>query len=206
MASSLETRRTASFPASQPRWCRTVRDLLALGLACLAWFFTGLGSGELWRTEGLRAMVARTMLETGDWVVPQLYGAPHFTKPPGFYIAIVLCSLPGGVVTELTARLPSALAATACVLLFAWYFERRLGRGAGLGAGLILAASVVWLDKAGAAEIDMLQTLWVSASILFFLRATENDAEPAWGWWLASLACVAAGFLTKWTGPQFFYF
>src|SRR4051812_14945302 len=183
-----------------------VADFVLLGAVSWAWFFVGLGSGELWRTEGLRALVAQEMLQSGDWIVPRLYGEPHFTKPPGFYLAVVLCSLPGGVVTELTARLPSALAATACVYLFAWYFGRRLGRAAGLAAGLILPVSALWLDKASAAEIDMLQVAWVTASIVFFLRATEEDAGPAWGWWLASLGCVAGGFLTKWTAPQFFYF
>src|SRR4051794_34722756 len=181
-------------------------DLCVLAAACAVLFFVGLDAGELYRTEGLRALVAREMLATGDWVVPRLYGEPLFTKPPGFYLAILFCSLPGGSVTEVTARLPSALGASACVLLFAWYFGRRLGRGAGLAAGLILPVSAIWLDKATAAEIDMLQVAWVSAAVLFFLRATEDDRRPAWGWWLASLACVAGGFLTKWTAPQFFYF
>src|SRR5262249_23080527 len=27
----------------------------------------------------------------------------------------------------------------------------------------------------------------------------------AWAWWLAALLCVAAGVLTKWTAPVFFY-
>jgi 4-amino-4-deoxy-L-arabinose transferase-like glycosyltransferase len=181
-------------------------DFALLGVVCLVWFFLGLGRGELWRTEGLRALVAQEMLTSGDWIVPRLYGEAHFTKPPGFYLAIVFCSLPAGAVTELTARLPSALAATASVFLFAWYFGRRLGRRTGLAAGLILPASALWLDKAGAAEIDMLQVAWVSAAILFFLRATEDVHELAWGWWLAALGCVAGGFLTKWTAPQFFYF
>src|SRR5205823_14890369 len=122
-----------------------------------------------------------------------LYGEPHFTKPPGFYLAVVLASLPGGAVSEFTARLPSAIAASACVFLFAWYFGRRLGRSAGLAAGLILPASALWLDKASAAEIDMLQVAWVTGALVLFLRATEEGARRAWGWWLVSLGCVAGG-------------
>ena len=68
--------------------------------------------------ESRWANAAREMIETGDWLVPRLYGEPLFTKPPSMYLAIVLCSLPLGSVTEFTARLPSALAACACVLLF----------------------------------------------------------------------------------------
>jgi 4-amino-4-deoxy-L-arabinose transferase-like glycosyltransferase len=147
------------------------------------------------------------MLAAGDWIVPRLYGEPLFTKPPGMYIAVVLCSLPFGQVNEFSARLPSVLGATTAVLLLYWYFRRQLGRGAGLAAALILPMSPLWLDKAPAAEIDAMQVAWVLASILFFLRATEDEAQGAgcFGWWLAALMCVAGGVLTKWTAPEFFY-
>src|ERR1700681_1220381 len=83
-----------------------------LGFYCLFFFFYGLDTGELYRNETLRAIIAREMLRTGNWLVPTLYGQPLFTKPPGMYVAIALCSWPFGAVTEWTARLPSALAAT----------------------------------------------------------------------------------------------
>ncbi len=180
----------------------------------LFFFYYGLDGAELWRTESLRAIIGQQMLESGNWIVPRLYGEALFTKPPGMYIAIALCSLPVGHVTDFTARLPSALAATGCVLLFWWYFKRQLGRVAGLAAGLILPMSAMWLDKASAAEIDTLQVFWVTASLICFLRATEHEtSEPpasaggvhTFAWWLAALLCVAGGFLTKWTAPEFFY-
>jgi 4-amino-4-deoxy-L-arabinose transferase-like glycosyltransferase len=219
-------------PADQSRW--VVYSLLA-GL-CGFLFFYGLDAGELWRTESLRAIIAAEFLETGNWVVPTLYGNPLFTKPPGTYAAIALVSLPFGIVTEWTARLPSALAASACVLLVYWYFSRLLGRRAGLIAAALLPASLMWLDKATTAEIDMMQVAWVTASLLFFFRALEEeDKVTRWQgdkvtkndvpvtlspchlvtlspcpatpgrWWLAALLCVAAGLLTKWTAPAFFY-
>jgi 4-amino-4-deoxy-L-arabinose transferase-like glycosyltransferase len=80
-------------------------------------------------------------------------------------------------VQEWTARLPSALAASLTVFLFYWYFGRQLGRRSGLVAALILPMSFLWLDKSSTAEIDMLQTFWVSASILFFLRGLEVIEE-----------------------------
>jgi 4-amino-4-deoxy-L-arabinose transferase-like glycosyltransferase len=180
---------------------------LLLG-ASLFLFFYGLNATELWRTESLRAIIAQQMLDSGNWIVPRLYGEPLFTKPPGMYAAIALCSLPWGHVTDFTARLPSALAATGCVLLFWWYFKRQLGRVAGLAAGLILPMSPMWLDKASSAEIDTLQVFWVTASLICLFRATEDEntgSAGPFGWWLAALLCVAGGFLTKWTAPEFFY-
>src|SRR5687767_3113162 len=156
------------------RWLVPV-SLLAY---CAALFFHGLGAGELYRNETLRALLARAMLESGDWIVPTLYGEPLFTKPPGMYWAIALCSLPFGAVTEATARLPSALAATTVVFLFYRHFTRELGRAAGVLVALILPLSIFWLERAPSAEIDMVQVAWVAAAILFFLRATPFSREP----------------------------
>lgn len=183
------------------------RRAALLLLLCAFLFFYGLSTGELWRTESLRAIIAAECLHNGNWIVPTLYGQPLLTKPPGMYAAIALVSWPFGGVSEATARLPSALAATAAVFLFYWYFGRTLGRRAGFVAGLLLPMSVMWLDKAPSAEIDMLQLAWVSAALLLFFRALEAEAEEttAWPWWFGALLCVAGGFLTKWTAPAFFY-
>jgi 4-amino-4-deoxy-L-arabinose transferase-like glycosyltransferase len=176
---------------------------------CGVLFFYGLGAGDLYRTEGLRAIVAQEFLNSGNWVVPTLYGEPLLTKPPGMYAAIAAVSRPFGGVSDWSARLPSALAASATVFLFFWYFRRLFGTRGGLVAGFVVPASVMWLDKATAAEIDMLQAFWVAASVLFFLRALEEEEsatpQAALPWWLASLLCVAGGVLTKWTAPAFFY-
>jgi 4-amino-4-deoxy-L-arabinose transferase-like glycosyltransferase len=224
-----ETRpRAASTPAPHLRlwWERRGPCLLLLSLWCGWLFFYGINAGDLLRNEGLRALLAAGFLESGNWVVPTLYGEPLFTKPPGMYAAIALLSLPFGAVTTVTARLPSALAGTAVVFLFYWYFARQLGRRAGLIAALLVPLSPMWLDKAPSAEIDALQTAWVTAAILFFLRALEAEhsaparrapgasagpverpalAPGARGWWLLALLCAAGGFLTKWTAPAFFY-
>jgi 4-amino-4-deoxy-L-arabinose transferase-like glycosyltransferase len=190
----------------RPVWCCR----LFLALWCGLLFFHGLGIGQLWKTEGLRAIVAAEMLRSGNWVVPRLYGEPLFTKPPGMYVAIVLVSLPFGEVTEATARLPSAVAATLTLLMLYGYFSRCFGRLGGLVIAIVGPMSWLWIDKGSAAEIDMMQVMWVTAALLCFLRALEavEEAEASrgvWRWWLAALLCVAGGVLTKWTAPAFFY-
>jgi 4-amino-4-deoxy-L-arabinose transferase-like glycosyltransferase len=149
--------------------------VLVLTLWCGGLFFYGLSAGEFWRTESLRAIIAAEFLRSGNWLVPTLYGEPLFTKPPGMYAAIALVSWPFGGVSEWTARLPSALAASAVVFLFYWYFARQLGRLGGLVAGLLAPVGFMWLDKATSAEIDTLQVAWVTASVLFLLRALESS-------------------------------
>src|SRR5262249_34062451 len=120
------------------RWRRPRRwRVWVLGAWCAVLFFFGIVGIELWRTESPRAIIAQGMLSSGDWIVPRLYGEPLFTKPPGMYVAIALLSAPFGQVTEWTARLPSALAATLTVFLFYWYVKNRLGQMPGLVAALI---------------------------------------------------------------------
>src|SRR5579871_5321250 len=120
--------RRAPVP-SRPRlfdWLlgRAWTPVAILLVLCVILFFYGLTEGELYRTETLRAIVAQQFLRSGNWLVPTLYGEPLFTKPPGMYAAIALCSWPFGGVSEWTARLPSALAATIAVFLFYSYFAR----------------------------------------------------------------------------------
>jgi len=176
---------------------------------CAALFFYGVGAGPLYRTESLRAIIGAECLR-GHWLYPVLHGEPFLTKPPGHYAAIGLASLATGRVTEVTARLPSAVAATVIVLLMAGLFRRVLGDRAGLLAGLLVPCSMLWLDKAPSAEIDMTLVGWVTAALVAFHAWVEVEARgqahllQRVGFALITLLCVAAGTLTKWTAPAFF--
>jgi 4-amino-4-deoxy-L-arabinose transferase-like glycosyltransferase len=171
---------------------------------CGILFFYGLNTGELYRTETLRAIIAEQFLRSGNWIVPTLYGEPIFTKPPGMYAAIALFSWPFGEVREWTARLPSAMAATLAVFLFYGYFTRQLGRLAGLVAAAILPASFMWLDKGSAAEIDMMQVTWVTAALLCFLRALEIEESPTEDreWAIEERALRIESWTVQITGPR----
>ncbi len=127
------------------------------------------------------------------------------------YVAIAAASWPWGDVTTASARIPSVVSATVVVFLFFNAFQRVVGRQRALAGAMLIPMSFLWLDRVPSAEIDMLLVMWVSASLLAFWRALElEESHPvrgkeALGWWLLALLCVAAGFLTKWTAPAFFY-
>ena len=206
----------AAAPIS-PLSTRLIRDYwldyLFLSFLCAFLFLYGLNAGELYRTESLRAILAAEFLRSGDWITPRLYGEPMLTKPPLAYAAIALASWPFGGVTAWSARLPSAVAATLVVFLMYGCFRRYVGRLGGLVAAAVTPASMMWLDRAPSAEIDMLQVAWVAGALLCFLRAVEQHETPnatggqrtEWLWLQTALLCVAAGALTKWTAPAFFY-
>lgn len=177
-------------------------------MVLLAWcgvlFLYGLDAGPLYRTESLRAIIGAECLR-GHWLYPVLYGEPFLTKPPGHYAAIGLCSLPFGQVTAASARLPSALAATVAVFLVHGLFRRAIGERAAVIAALLLPMSILWLDKAPSAEIDMSLVGWVTAALVLFERSHQIRGQLSLGWLVLSLVCVALGTLTKWTAPAFFY-
>jgi 4-amino-4-deoxy-L-arabinose transferase-like glycosyltransferase len=173
-------------------------------------FLYGMAAGPLYRTESLRAVIGAEAAR-GHWLYPVLYGEPFLTKPPGHYAAIGLCSLPFGRVTEWSARLPSVIAATAAVFLMYGLFRRTLGERAGVLAALLVPTSVLWLDKAPSAEIDMPLVGWVTAALVLLHRWIEAECAPEAhplqrvGFATGALLGVAAGTLTKWTAPAFFY-
>lgn len=160
-------------------------------------------TAPLYRNEGLRARLAAESLEAGDWLTPRLYGEPHLTKPPGMGVMISICSLPFGTVTPISARLPSVVAGAALMAMVGVVFAQRFDREAGLAAAALVPCSVFWLDRVPSAEIDLVQTAWVTGSLLCLLHAVESNKPYIY--WLAALACVGGGLFTKWTGPAFFY-
>jgi 4-amino-4-deoxy-L-arabinose transferase-like glycosyltransferase len=170
---------------------------------CVAWilflFVYGVASGPLYRTESLRAIIGAEALR-GHWLYPVLDGEPFLTKPPGHYAAIAICSLPFGEVTDWSARIPSALAATFTVFLM-YRLLRPVSERVAFSGALLIPTSVLWLDKVPSAEIDMTLVFWVTAALTLAVKA---HGQRSVGLWALTSLCVAAGTLTKWTAPAFF--
>lgn len=77
--------------------------LLAVAATVLLVMFLGVA---LFNTKGepREAVVALSMLQSGDWISPINNGVDIAYKPPFFHWCIALCSLPFGKVSEFTAR------------------------------------------------------------------------------------------------------
>src|SRR5437879_6518455 len=95
------------------------RGALLLLLTLAVWSFSyRLGAAPLLDdpTEAEYAEVGREMLETGDWISPQLNYVLFLNKPPLTYWMIALSDRLFGV-NEFASRLPSVLAGLVVVLL-----------------------------------------------------------------------------------------
>ena len=88
----------------------------------LPWIATGDFSTK---GEPREAAVAVSMLETGNWTLPTVYADEFAYKPPMAHWLMAACSLPQDYVSELTARLPSAIAYTALMAIVLIFFGRR---------------------------------------------------------------------------------
>ncbi len=163
-------------------------------------FFFGLGGRDLWAPdEGEYAEISQEMLQTGDWVVPRINDHPTAQKPPLFNWAVAVISLPWGKVTELTARLPSAIGGLVGVLATYWLGMTLFGsRKTALFSAMALATSPIYFNQARWVQVDMLLSTFVLLSLSFFFYGYKNVQYRQRAFLVGSI-CIGLGLLTK--GP-----
>lgn len=175
---------------------RRSTDVLALVAFCGFLFFAGLQvMGLLGADEPRYAQVAREMLNRHDWVTPTLWGQPWLEKPPLLYWGQMLAYKAAGGVSDVAARLPSAVLATLMVF-FVYAWARRFRRGMQLDAALITAASVIIIGFARGASTDMPLAATFTIAMLSWRGWYESRSRA---WLLAFYAFAGLGTLAK--GP-----
>ena len=155
--------------------------------------------------EPREAVVAYTMLEHGNWILPINNGGDIPYKPPFFHWCIALCSLITGHVSEYTSRLPSALALIALTIGTFKFFCREEFAYDGNSTRAILT-SVLLLTSfevhraGGNCRVDMVLTFFIVEAIYLLFgwwRDTVVDKEISVPW--LAVLCMSLGTLTK--GP-----
>lgn len=147
-------------------------------------------------TEARYAEMARKMVETGNWLVPQFdYGVPFWGKPPlSLWLTAASFHLMG--ISEFTARLPSFLVTLLTVGLVFSIARQRHGSSFGWGASALFVTSVITFVLAGAVLMDTVLTLGTTLSMVAFWRAITG-AHRLWGY--GFFVGLAIGLLAK--GP-----
>ncbi|HLK11692.1 MAG TPA: glycosyltransferase family 39 protein [Candidatus Binatia bacterium] len=176
---------------------RAAREALGLVVVCAALYLAGTGTTPFYtRGEPREGLVAREMLASGRWLVPERPAGEVARKPPLYYWLAAACLRALPAEPERALRLPSALAGTAGVLA-TWAAARRaFGAAAGLPAALALATSFEWARAATSARVDM--TLGAALALAFAAWAAAV-AGGRRGLFVAAAAGVALGTLAK--GP-----
>jgi 4-amino-4-deoxy-L-arabinose transferase-like glycosyltransferase len=162
--------------------------LVVGGLALIA----GLGNATFWEPDEPRfAEATRQMFYRHDFFTPYLNGVPRFEKPILLYwLQALSFGLFGD--TELSARVPSALAGIGIVLLLYLLSATVASPRAGLMAALVMATMFRFVTFARMGLTDVPAVFFIVGALYGFVRASR----PAllWAW-----ACVGLGLLTK--GP-----
>jgi len=172
--------------------------LFLLALVSVLYFSHLSGTDLKEPNEPTATQAAREMLQHREWIVPTVNGEPYPDKPPLLFWAICAASLPFGDVNELSARLPSAVAAATLVLSIYFLTLGVLGpRGAFLGAAT-LAVSTFFVEQARYVQHDMLLCLGVTIAILALFRLKDGEA-PAAAWVALASGALTLGILAK--GP-----
>jgi hypothetical protein len=146
--------------------------------------------------DAVQAQIARTMLESGDWVTARLDGVAYLEKSPLIYWMMASSYRVFGV-RDWAARLPLALA----VVLLCWVTYRLgkwgIGERAGLFAGLALATCAGLYLFTRILIPDATLTLTITTAVWAWLRLLEPD-EPRPRLWAAILgASLGCGLLLK---------
>lgn len=151
--------------------------------------------------EPREAIVAMSMLQSGDWVLPVTAGEMPY-KPPmlAWLISIFAVVFNGGVVNEFVARMPSALAAIAMVMATFFWARRHRSDQFALAAAMVLATSFEVFRAAEACRVDMVLTACMVGAI-FMLQRLIDDPDTPRRWWrrVAVVLLLSGAFLTK--GP-----
>ena len=146
--------------------------------------------------EPREAVVAYTMLEHGNWILPINNGGDIPYKPPFFHWCIAFFSLIAGHVNEYTSRLPSAVSLVLMTIGgFVFYAKRKDTQTSLIAAILTLTAFEV--HRAGmSCRVDMVNSALMVGAMYLLYRWWEKGKHQLP--WLAIL-CMSGATLTK--GP-----
>lgn len=172
-------------------------------LMCAAVTLPSLSADGLTSSEGHRVIPAIEMLESGDYLVPTMFGQPYVRKPQMvpwlFSIALRIHDDP-----TLSPRLVSGFAFTLMVF-GSWFFARRwFGKGAGFPAALALGLTPLYWSPARAAEIESIHNLFtaIGAWIVIELCTRTHTKRSTLLWQCGLFSISLCMLLTK--GPAGF--
>lgn len=156
---------------------RTRQTLVGLLCLCFLLYFWELGQIPFYNyEESKEALVVWEMMNGGGWILPMRNGTEIPLKPPLFHWYGAGISFLSGKVNEFAVRSPSAIFATATVVL-TFFFARRLWNWrVGLFSALILAASPEWMRWAVYARSDMVMVFFLTLAVFSFFWVWQERA------------------------------
>ena len=150
--------------------------------------------------EPREALVAVSMLQSGDWILPVSCGEMPY-KPPfmAWLIAIFAWLFNGGVVNEFVSRLPSTIAAICMIMMGYQWAKTAQNKHFAMVMALVTATSFEVFRAAEACRVDMVLTAAMVGAVYIIYEIRERRGRDNVGWYCACAALLTIATLTK--GP-----
>jgi len=176
--------------------------------------------------ESRRAVIAREMIKTGDWIVPRTQGEVRLSRPPLQNWMIAGLAVLAGEMDAWSIRLPGVMATVLTVGLVYWSARQTLSITGAVVAAAAYASFFHVLELGGTGETEPVFTLLVAASLLLWhglfnssrhtlcavLPSSENARQRHtecacyyWAWTLGG-ACAGLAMLTKGLQAPLYFF
>jgi 4-amino-4-deoxy-L-arabinose transferase-like glycosyltransferase len=181
---------------------RNRRPLVIVVLAAAASLAAGIAATPFWDEDEPRfAAIARTMLETGDWIVPRFNEELAVDKPVLMHWAMAASYAVFGT-SEVAARLPAALATLLTALALLRAGTRWFGTPTGIVAALAYVGCLLVGIEAHAATPDAILTcLTTWATVLFAEPLVATCGPTRIGWRRAAVIGGLLGIAVLCKGP-----
>jgi 4-amino-4-deoxy-L-arabinose transferase-like glycosyltransferase len=177
---------------------RYARETWLLAIVALVVLGAGLGLRDPWPADEPRfALVARQMVESGNWLFPHRGIELYSDKPP------MLMWLQAAAYTllrdwRIAFLLPSLLAGLGTLWCVVDLGGRLWTRRVGLYAGWALLFALQFTYQVKKAQIDPLVMFWITLSLYGLLRHLLKG--PDWKMWTLGWAAAGLGTITKGVG------
>lgn len=132
----------------------------------------------LFNTKGepREAVVAMSMLQQHDWILPVSNGVDIPYKPPMLAWCIAAVSkLSGGEVTEYTSRVPSAVAMIIMTMGVFCAIRRRVRADYAFTTAMIMMTCFELQRAATSCRVDMLNTMFMVMAMLLFFKTYNSQ-------------------------------
>lgn len=147
--------------------------------------------------DAVQAQIARTMLESGDWVTAKLNGIAYLEKPPMKYWLIASFFAIFGV-HDSVARLPIALGIVGmCWAVFRFALWITNSKTAAFYSGLALVSCIGLFLFTRILIADVLITLTITTALWSFLGIVDEDEKSSNYWVITGAISIALGILLK---------
>ena len=190
-------RETSHTAASSWGGLRTAMAASVLGGLCLLMFFWHLSYPLFEPDESRYVQVALEMVQSHDYIIPQLHGEPYLDKPPLLYWTTAGSFWAFGI-NEMSARLVPACAASWTVLAMFLLGARLFGRRIAWISSLLLLLSIGFVLAGRFVLMDSLLACFTTSSLLTGLLAVRGKRLSR-RWWILAALFAGLGIFTK--GP-----